>query len=328
MCRALRDIHPGIVHAHTPKGGLIGMISSFLVRTPVRIYHIRGLPYMAATGKNRFLLRWSEKLSCLLAHEVFCVSHSIRQFAVQDGLVPAEKIKVFLGGSGNGVDATTRFNPQSFTDRERCELRKSLGISADDLVIAYVGRLVRDKGVEELAAAWRVLREGFPSARLLLAGPFEPKDAISDDTRDFLEADPRVVILGDVPDAAPYYSIADIVALPTYREGFPNVPLEAAAMELPVVATTIPGCTDAVEDGVTGTLVPPRDANALRLAIERYLEDPELRRAHGLAGRERVMREFRQEDIWEAIYQEYCRLLEQKGLPVPEPEAAGRPSSI
>jgi glycosyltransferase involved in cell wall biosynthesis len=113
------------------------------------------------------------------------------------------------------------------------------------------------------------------------------------------------------------YAAMDLVVLPTYREGFPNVPLEAAAMELPVIATRIPGCIDAVQDGVTGVLIPPGDVTALTRAIERYLTHPVLRRAHGAAGRERVLREFRQGMIWEALYLEYLRLLRSQGLPLP-----------
>jgi glycosyltransferase involved in cell wall biosynthesis len=112
----------------------------------------------------------------------------------------------------------------------------------------------------------------------------------------------------------------DLFVFPTYfHEGFPNVPLEAAAMALPVVATQIPGCTDAVEEGVTGTLVPPQDARALSEAIRRYVDQPETRRRHGIAGRERVLREFRPELIWNALYQTYVRLLRAKGIATPAP---------
>jgi glycosyltransferase involved in cell wall biosynthesis len=309
LARTLRAIRPDIVHAHTPKGGLIGMIAAWLTRSPVRIYHIRGLPYMTTPGWRGRVMRWSEWISCRLAHRVFCVSHSIREVAVRDGLCPPGKIVVFLGGSGNGVDASGRFNPDRFSAEDRVAARAALGIGADDLVIGYVGRLVRDKGVEELAEAWLGLRKRYPDAHLLLVGPEEAKDAISPETLSRFRDDPRVHLVGDVADPSCFYAAMDIVALPTYREGFPNVPLEAAAMQLPVVATDVPGCVDAVEGDVTGTLVPPRDAGALRDALAHYLDDSPLRQQHGAAGRERVLRRFRQEDLWAEYRAEYERLL-------------------
>jgi glycosyltransferase involved in cell wall biosynthesis len=312
------------VHAHTPKGGLLGMISAAVTHVPVRIYHMRGLPYMTAKGRKRALLKMTERVSCALAHRVICVSHSIRDVAIQDRICQPKKIVVMGGGSGNGVDASGRFNPDRFDVDARGEARRALGIGIgeDDLVIGFVGRIVRDKGVEELATAWSSIRVSHPSARLVLVGPLEAQDPISNETLTTLVADRRVIMTGSVIDISPMYPLFDLVVLPTYREGFPNVPLEAAAMELPVVATLIPGCIDAVQDGVTGTLVPARDADALREAIGRYLDDPSLRQQHGKAGRERVLRDFRQEVIWEAIYQEYCRLLTQKGIPIPEPGQA------
>ena len=314
----LRQIRPQIVHAHTPKGGLVGTISAWLARVPVRIYHIRGLPFMTATGYKRLLLRWSEKVSCLLANQVLCVSHSIREVAVAE-ICPADKVKVLLGGSGNGVDASGKFNPAQVGEHTRQETRKKYGIPGEALVVGFVGRIVRDKGIAELVAAWKTLRAEFPNLHLLMVGSFEPQDAVSPDIENLLTSDERIHLTGIVYNTAPVYAAMDILTLPTYREGLPNVPLEAAAMELPVVATLIPGCIDAVQDGVTGTLVPPRNAEALADAIRMYLHDSELRRQHGQVGRDRVLREFRQEAIWEAVYQEYLQLLQQQGLSAPSP---------
>jgi glycosyltransferase involved in cell wall biosynthesis len=328
LTRLLRRIRPDIVQGGTPKGGLLGMIAARLAGVPVRIYQMRGLPMMTASGYRRWLLRWSEKIACRLADRVFCVSHSIRAVTIQEGLCPPVKIAVMLGGSSNGVDATGRFDPASVDPSRSDALAAALGLDPAATVIGFVGRLVRDKGAVELAHAWGRIRDEYPDARLLLIGRFEAQDPVPDDVKRGLLDDPRVVWVDHVPDSAPYYPLMDLVVLPTYREGFPNVPLEAAAMELPVVATRIPGCADAVQDGVTGTLVPPRDADALANAIKMYLDDPELRRKHGTAGRERVLREFRQEDIWEAYYQEYVRLLREKGLPVPEPVETPEPAGV
>lgn len=319
--QCLRRIRPQIVHANTPKGGLLGTISAWLAGVPVRIYHMRGLPLMTATGYKRRLLWWSEKVSCLLAHQVFCVSHSLREVAIAENLCPTAKIKVLLGGSSNGVDAMGRYNPTHFNAEVGQATRRLYGIPTDALVVGFVGRIVQDKGITELVAAWNVLREEFPHLHLFVVGPFEPQDPVPLDVAQQLRQDARIHLTGLINNTSPLYAAMDILTLPTYREGFPNTPLEAAAMQLPVVATRIPGCIDAVQDGVTGTLVPPRNAEALTAALRMYLQQPKLRRQHGQAGCDRVLKSFRQDAIWDAFYQEYVQLLQEKGLSLPQPSA-------
>jgi glycosyltransferase involved in cell wall biosynthesis len=318
LTRLLRRLRPTIVHAHTPKAGLLGMIGAWLARVPVRIYHLHGLPLATAIGLKRFLLRWSEKVSCSLAHQVLCVSHSLREAALAEGLCQPERIKVLLAGSINGVDAVRAFDPQRLGEATQADIRNRYGIPADALVVGFVGRVVRDKGVAELVDSWRILRDEFPQLHLLVVGPFEPQDPVPPEAERVLRSDPRVHLAGLCLDVPPLYVAMDVVALPTYREGFGVVAIEGGAMELPVVATRIPGCVDAVHDGITGTLVPVHDALALTEALRRYLRDPELRRVHGTAGRRRVLREFRPEDIWDAVFQEYLRLLRARGLPTPD----------
>jgi len=310
--RVLRRIRPHIVHAQTPKGGLLGTIAAWLAGVRVRVYHIRGLPFMTATGARRRLLWTTERIACGLSHAVLCVSHSVRDVAIAERLCAPGKITVLLGGSGNGVDAEGRFDPRHEPDR-RDRTRERLGIPPNADVIGYVGRIVRDKGVVELVRAWSELRDAYPNARLLIVGAFEPQDPIPRDVEGILRGDPRVHLTGQVHETAPLYAAMDLVVLPTYREGFPNVPLEAASMGLPVVATRVPGCTDAVDDGVTGTLVAPRDSGALADAVGAYLRDSDRRSAHGSAGRRRVLLEFRRELIWDALYDHYITLLKRHG---------------
>jgi glycosyltransferase involved in cell wall biosynthesis len=261
---------------------------------------------------KRRLLWWSERVSCRLAHQVLCVSRSVRQIAIEEGLCHPEKIKVLASGSAQGVDADERFNPSRYGDQEKRDLRLRLSIPEEALVVGFVGRIVRDKGIVELTEAWYRLSQDYPQAHLLLVGDYEPQDPVPKEVRRWLDSDPRVHITGWLADTAPYYAIMHLLVLPSYREGFPNTPLEAAAMELPVVATDIPGCRDAVENGRTALLVPPHDARALEGAIRRYLDDPVLRRQHGCAGRERVLQFFRQEILWQALYEEYVLWLRSK----------------
>ncbi|MEO7864137.1 MAG: glycosyltransferase, partial [Nitrospirales bacterium] len=166
----------------------------------------------------------------------------------------------------------------------------------------------------ELADAWTFLRQEFPSLHLLLVGPVESGDQVPKEVEQRLRNDPRVHLVGEEWDILPVYAAMDILVLPTYREGFGIVLIEAAAMKLSIVATKVPGCIDAVLDGLTGTLIPPHDPQQLAAAVCRYLNDPELGRRHGQAARDRVLREFRPEDIWQAIHQEYLLCLQRKGL--------------
>ncbi len=309
LYRLFRNLQPDIVHAHTPKGGLLGVLAARLARVPVVIYSMRGLPFVTATGLKRRLLCWSETVSCGLADRVISVGFSLLEKGVAAGFCNGDKIKVLASGSSNGVDAEGRFNPQRLEAGSREKTRLHYRLPQDAIVLGFMGRIVRDKGLVELAAAWRFLREVFPELFLLLVGPVEDRDPVPPEVLKHLEADPRVRLVGAVGDPAPFYAAMDILTLPTYREGFPNTPLEAAAMELPVVATDVDGCVEAVMYGLTGLLVPPRDSKALAAALQQLIEDPELRKQMGQAGRRRVLREFKPENIWKELYQEYRDLL-------------------
>jgi glycosyltransferase involved in cell wall biosynthesis len=236
----------------------------------------------------------------------------VREVAIADGICEPEVIHVLCGGSINGVD-TTRLAPAG--PSERAAARVAAMIPPDAVVLGYVGRVVRDKGWVELATAWRALRDRFPAAHLLVVGPFESTDPVPDDVVELLGTDPRIHHVGFQLNPAPFYAAMDALVLPTYREGFPVVPLEAAAMGLPVVATCVPGCIDAVVDGVTGTLVAPRDAGRLIEAVASYLEDPQLRADHGANARDRAVRDFSQRALWDETLALYRRLLGEIATP-------------
>ncbi len=314
LWRLFRRLRPHIVHAHTPKGGLLGMIAARFAGVPVRIYHMHGLPFITATGLTRRILMATEAVSCRMASQVLCVSRSVRSLAIDLRLSPPENIHVLLQGSCNGVDAETEFDPDRLNGSVRSDTRRRYGIPADATVIGFVGRLARAKGLVELSDAWKMLRDEHPDLHLLLIGPEEPGDPPPSGLLEGLRADPRVHFTGENWDTPPLYRAMDILALPTHREGFPLVLLEAAAMRVSIVATRVTGCLDAVQEGLTGTLVPAFDAVALADGLARYVCDPVLRRLHGEAARDWVIREFCPKDIWQAIYQEYVRCLLSKGL--------------
>ncbi len=313
LVSTFRRLLPDVVHAHGPKAGLIGMIAAWIAQVPVRIYHVRGLPFVSETQPQR-LLRTTTKLTCHLATRVLSISHSMGREVEMNGCCAAAKVKTLLGGSGNGLDARGRFNPANLSAQTRKNVRQRLGIAEDDVVVGFIGRLVHDKGVVELVQAWQELARRSVKCRMLMVGPFEEGNPVPKEVQNVIRSHPRIHWVGQDWNTPPLLAAMDLLALPSYREGLGMVALEASAMNLPVVATNISGCVDAVVDGVTGTLVSKKDVEALTLAIKAYAENPWLRKQHGLQGRRRVLEQFQQEPIWAATYGEYQRLLNEKGL--------------
>jgi glycosyltransferase involved in cell wall biosynthesis len=304
-----RRERPQIVHATTPKAGLLAPPAARAAGVPVVVVSLFGLAQMTKTGGIKKLLDTTTRFSCKLADLVWCDSFSMREHIIREQLCADRKLVVLGAGSVNGIDGSGRFNPDSYPPARRRELRAGLGIPADAVVIGFVGRIVGDKGIRELTAVWRELRESHPQLHLLLVGPFEAKDPLPPDDEQCLKNDSRVHLTGwrtDIPDL---FAVMDLFVNPSYREGFGVANLEAAAMRLPVVSTCIPGCVDSVADGINGILVPPRDAATLKKALETYLTQPERRRSDGQAGRERVLRDFQPERLCRELAAHYRRLL-------------------
>ena len=293
-----RHERPDVIHAHTPKAGLLATIAGAIARVPKRVYTIHGLVYETSSGLQRQLLLTTERISCLLSTEVISVSNSIRDLAIQDGLVDAAKISVLGCGSNNGIDAEERFNPKLYC---RANLRSDMDLNPNSPVCVYIGRLAKDKGLSELSIAWRTIVQNHPDATLIVAGTQDTRDPSDPGViRTFLST-PGVRFMGHTENVPELLACSDVLVLPSYREGLGLVLLEASAMGLPVVASDIAGCRDAVRHGVTGTLVPARQADSLASAITQYFGDPALAKRHGTAGRERVLRDFRPESMAELL---------------------------
>jgi glycosyltransferase involved in cell wall biosynthesis len=304
LCRTIRRLRPAVVQAGTPKAAVLGTLAAYLLRVRTRVYYVHGLPMLTAKGLMRRILFAVERLTCSAATHIVCVSPSIRRELVAAGMCPAHKAVVLGHGSSNGVDMSV-FDPARFPADAVAKARANLGIPADALVIGFLGRIGREKGIEQLYEAWRTIREEFPSAYLLIIGPDEANDPVHPEVLEGLRADPRVRMTGPDWYPAPLYALMDLLCMPSHREGLPNVALEAAAMEVPVVAFRVPGVVDAVESGTTGELVDPLCAEQIAAAIGKYFQQPSLRKKHGRAGRDRVHEFFAREKVWAALTKFY-----------------------
>jgi len=305
--RAIRDImryikEEGIdvVIAHTPKGGLIGMIAAFLAGVKRRTYFRHGLVFETATGLKRFLLKMVERFSGLLATQVVCVSPSVLKISEKEKLSKPAKNTLLKFGTCNGIDTQVKFNPERLHKNTLADLKKHLGIANGDKVIGFVGRLSNDKGISELLSAWEIVKATHNNVKLLIAGPFDERDILSDGVRGTLINDPDIICTGMITDTTKYYGIMDIFILPSYREGFPTVVLEASSMGLPIITTKATGCRDSIIENKTGIFIDFEPENIAK-AIAFYLNDAELAEIHGRNGRKFVQERFEQHLIWQEI---------------------------
>jgi glycosyltransferase involved in cell wall biosynthesis len=241
-------------------------------------------------------------------------SFSQRDFLVREGLVEASRISVLGAGSLSGVNLQ-RFNPDLFTGERAGDLRRKLGVPEHSLVILFVGRLAKGKGIRELVSAFRMLQRDFEELDLVLVGPSleSEHDPLSSETLEEISGNPHIHAVGFSNEPETYMRIADVLCLPSYREGFGSAVIEAAAMEVPAVASRVVGLVDAVVDGETGVLVPAKEVEALRRALAKMLSAPEIRRRMGRAARRRAVREFDSRIVNRLVFEEYLKLVRARG---------------
>jgi len=326
LVKIMRRERIDLVHAMSPKGGLVGMLAARRARVPHRVYSMLGLPAETARGLMRRVLIATERLTCGCAHRVLACSASLAREAEALGIVAPSTVGVLGDGTSCGVDLRRFTRTAEVAEAGRAK-RRALGIPDDGRVIGFVGRLVRDKGIDATVEAFERLAANDAALHLLLLGDYEPsRGEVRPETVRLIAAHPRIHHVPFDWEPVPYYAAMDLLILATHREGFPYALLEAAAMELPVVATRATGCVDAVVDGQTGILVPVGDVAALADGMWRVAEDAALRRRFGRAARERVERCFRDERLLQLHVDLYRELL---GLsPQEAPEAVSQKAGV
>lgn len=301
---------PAIVHTHTPKAGIVGMMAAWLADVPNRLHTVAGLPLMEASGFKRKVLNFVEKLTYYFATKVYPNSKGLYDFILSEKFTVASKLSIIGNGSSNGID-TTYFDPADYSEDYKILLRDKLKIPQEHFLYIFVGRLVKDKGINELITAFSKISEKNGNVSLLLVGPFENDlDPLKQETIQVIKNHPNIYTVGYQNDVRPYFAIANALVFPSYREGFPNVVLQAGAMGLPSIVTNINGCNEIVEQGENGLIIPPKNENALFDAMELLANEPVVFDKLKSSTRNIIVKKYSRKELWEALLKEYKSYVE------------------
>ncbi|KGO89385.1 glycosyltransferase family 4 protein [Flavobacterium suncheonense] len=308
LYRFLKKEKPFMVHSHTPKAGIVGMLAAKLAGVPNRLHTVAGLPLLETAGIKRTILTAVEKLTYSCATKVYPNSKGLRQIILQEKFCSESKLKVIGEGSSNGID-TEYFSRKSLSQSDAEQLKSQLSITQEDFVFVFVGRIVGDKGINELIAAFDKISAESKKVKLLLVGPYEDDlDPLSETTVKRINENKNCISVGYQQDVRLFLAISHCLVFPSYREGFPNVVMQAGAMELPGIVTDINGCNEIITHEKNGLIVPVKSSEALYLAMQRILSEKDLYLRLQQHAREAITSRFEQKVIWEALLAEYQKL--------------------
>tara|TARA_R110000868_G_scaffold293806_2_gene554300 strand:+ start:10972 stop:12132 length:1161 start_codon:yes stop_codon:yes gene_type:complete len=307
LYKIFKQQKPEIVHTHTPKAGTLGMIAAFLAGVPIRLHTIAGLPLLETKGNKRKLLNLVEKFTYKFATKIYPNSFGLKEIILKYKFTPASKLKVLGNGSSNGIN-TKIFNNDMFSKQEKENLKQELGILESDYVFIFVGRLVKDKGINELVNAFDKLNITNKNIKLLLVGTYENDlDPLEETTQKIIENNKAIIVTGWQSDVRPYLCIANVLTFPSYREGFPNVVMQAGAMGLPSIVTNINGCNEIIIDKLNGVIIPVKNETALLKEMRLFLEGYYSISKDKI--RQNIVDKYEQEYVWQHILAEYNQLL-------------------
>lgn len=306
----IKSEKPDIINAGNPKSGFLIMLACWLLRYKNRIFTLHGLVSDNRAGVVKRIMRLTEKFSCSIAKQVIVVSSSLQQHAVQEKLLAPGKGIVIEKGSCNGVNIDA-FSRSSGILHYAHVLKKKLGLTNNDFIIGYIGRLSKDKGINVLFKAFNILKVQYPQLKLLIAGPVEKQDPFDKQYLHQLYNDSSIKYAGKIFDVVPFYALMQVLVVSSFREGFGNVLIEAASMEVPVIAPDIPGCHNACQPDFNGLLFDKGNAEQLAERIVKYMHDEHLRHNHGINGRVFVQQNFSQQKIWKGQLEIYNQVRRQ-----------------
>ena len=309
LYRKLKAIKPDIVHSHTPKAGLIGMMAAKMARVPMRLHTVAGLPLEAATGIKRKILLAVEKLTYACANEVWPNSQSLKTFIENHNLTKTAKLRIIGKGSSNGID-TSEFDPESLDPKIIEEIKGKIDFNDRFTYLLFVGRMVRDKGIEELVNAFLKLKEEHQNIKLILVGPLEAHlDPLSKETLEHIEKDDAIIATGFSNQVKYFMHLADLFVFPSHREGFPNVPMQAGLMDCPVVASRITGNVDIIDDEVDGFLHTKGDPQDLYEKVNFALQNMDQMKAMNGKLKEKIYTNFDRRVVQKEILTTYQTLI-------------------
>jgi glycosyltransferase involved in cell wall biosynthesis len=295
---------PTIVHSMTPKAGLVSMIAAWITRVPVRMHTYTGLVFPTATGMTQKILILMDRILCFCATYINPEGEGVKR-DLQRFHITKKPLHIIANGNVRGIDL-------EYYCRTEDVMAKAADIRDEKMfTFCFVGRVVGDKGINELVAAFDRLSKQSPNLRLILVGPMEAElDPLSPSTIDIIKNNSQIIFSGAQTDVRPFMAASDALVFPSYREGFPNVVLETGAMGLPSIVTNINGCNEIIIEGKNGVIIPPRDENALYDAMKHFVEHPDAVKGMAVNAREMIASRYEQKMIWQALLAEYQKQLQ------------------
>lgn len=303
LIRVFRRERPDMVHSITPKAGLLSMMAAWVCRVPVRLHTFTGLVFPTATGLKKKILMLTDRITCACATHIVPEGEGVKNDLINYGIT-RKPLRVLGYGNVRGVDMQHYSRTPEVMAAAQPIMRSGV------FTFVFVGRVVRDKGINELVQAFVRLNAQEPATRLILVGRFEDDlDPVLPQTRQTIEQNEAIEAVGSQADVRPWLAASDALVFPSYREGFPNVVLEAGAMGLPSIVTDINGSREIIVEGKNGVIVPPRDADALYAAMLRFIEAPAEVAQMAANAREMIASRFEKSFVEQCLFDYYKEIL-------------------
>lgn len=310
LYKIFRKEKPLIVHSITPKAGLLSMLAAKMAGVPIRMHTFTGLIFPTRTGAMQKLLIKMDQLLCWAATNIYPEGNGVKNDLLKYKIT-SKPLKVLANGNVNGIDLTY-FSKDQISEEKQVQLKQELGIQPTDFIFVFVGRLVGDKGINELVEAFKQNCESanLQNCKLLLVGSLEADlDPLEEETLKEIESNTHIINVGIQKDVRPYFAISQALVFPSYREGFPNVVMQAGAMELPSIVTDINGCNEIIVEGENGTIIPVKNIEAIKIAIQKMMNNKEFYLKLKENARPMIQSRYEQSVVWNALLEEYQMLI-------------------